>query len=208
MEVEVLEVLELGARGREELLHLPDVRVHGATDVEEEQHLHLVLAGADHLQVEVARVVGGGANRSREVQLLLGALADELAEASEGDLQVARAELDLIVEVAELALVPHLHGARWRDSFWPIRIAHRVVAVRTEGRRAEGADPLAAARVALVLLREALAKLLEELLPAAARQGLLHLLRGEVPLCQLPQPLLGDVGEVEVEVPPGPRRTA
>ena len=44
VEVEVLEVLELGARGREQLLDLPDVAVHRAADVEEEQHLHAVLA--------------------------------------------------------------------------------------------------------------------------------------------------------------------
>ncbi len=43
VEVVVLEVLELGARGAEELLHHQDVVVHRAAHVEEEQHLHGVV---------------------------------------------------------------------------------------------------------------------------------------------------------------------
>ncbi len=44
MEVEVHQVLELTARGREQLVADPDVVVHRAADIEEQQHLHRVAA--------------------------------------------------------------------------------------------------------------------------------------------------------------------
>jgi len=45
----------------------------------------------------------------------------ELAQAAQRDLDVADAELDIAVEILELALVPHLHGALLRFFSCPIR---------------------------------------------------------------------------------------
>ena len=111
MEVEVLQVLELGARGREQLLADLDVVVHRAADVEEQQHLHRVVPLRHHLDVEPAGVARGRADGVVEVELLGRAFAREPAQAPQRDLDVARAEFDRVVEVAVLALVPDLHRA-------------------------------------------------------------------------------------------------
>src|SRR3546814_8379283 len=47
VEVEELHVLELGARRREQLLGDADVVVHRAADIEQQQHLHLVVARSE-----------------------------------------------------------------------------------------------------------------------------------------------------------------
>jgi hypothetical protein len=62
------------------------------------------------LHVEVA-LVRGLVDSLVEVELLGRAGAGEAAQAAQGDAHVAHAELDGVVEVLELALVPHLHGA-------------------------------------------------------------------------------------------------
>ena len=58
MEVEMLHVLELGPRCREQLFGGLDVPVHRAADVEEHQHLHRVVPFRPHKDVEIALVRG------------------------------------------------------------------------------------------------------------------------------------------------------
>ncbi len=56
-------------------------------------------------------MVGGLLDRGVEIEFVGRAGARELAQPPQRDLDVADAELDIAVEILELALVPHLHGA-------------------------------------------------------------------------------------------------
>ena len=106
VEVVEFEMLELAARGREQLLDQRDVIVHRAADVEEHQHLDRVVPLRPHLQVEPAGIARGAADRGVEVELVGGALAREAAQLAQSQLEVAGAELDIVVEVAELRAGP------------------------------------------------------------------------------------------------------
>ena len=110
VEVEMLEPLELALRGGEQLLRRLDVPVHRAADVEEQQHLDRVAPLRPQLDVDVA-LVGGRADRAVEVEFLLRALAREAPQAAQRELDVARPEFRVAVEVLELALVPDLDRA-------------------------------------------------------------------------------------------------
>ena len=59
MEVVVLEVFELAAGGREQLLAQPHVGVHGTARVDEQQHLDRVVPLGNHPDVEPAGIAGG-----------------------------------------------------------------------------------------------------------------------------------------------------
>src|SRR4051812_44518432 len=107
VEVEEFEILELRRGGAEQLLAKPDVRVHRAADVEEEEQFHRIVALGPELDVEPA-LARGAVDRAVHVELVGRAFAGEAAEAPERDLDVAGAELDRAVEVPELALVPDL----------------------------------------------------------------------------------------------------
>ncbi len=102
-------MLELRARRREELLAGADVVIHGTAHVEQQQHLHCVVALRAHLHVEQAGVPGRLADGGVDVELLRGPLAGELAQPAQRHLDVAGAKLQGVVVVAEAALVPHLH---------------------------------------------------------------------------------------------------
>ena len=115
------------------------------------------------------------------------------AQAPQRDLDVAGAELDLVVEVLELALVPDLHGAAVL-ALAADADALGVVAGVAERRGAAGADPFLAALVAALLLGHALLQRLQQLVEAAHRLDLLLLLLGEVFLGELLQPLGRNVG--------------
>src|SRR5688572_29291881 len=84
--------------------------VHRAADIEEHQQLDGIAPLRTRLDVEIA-VLGRGVDRAGQVELLLRALAYPAAQALQRDLDVARAEFDGIVEIFELALVPHLYRA-------------------------------------------------------------------------------------------------
>src|SRR3954470_11716523 len=60
-----------------------------------------------HQDVEIA-LVRGALDGAVEIELVGGSGAGELAQSSQRDLDVPRAEFDLVVEVLELALVPDL----------------------------------------------------------------------------------------------------
>src|SRR6185437_13925987 len=106
---------------------------------------------------------------------------------------VARAELDAVVEVLEFALVPDLDRAVVAVLVLADAHALGMVAIGAEGRRAGGADPFAAALVPALLLGQALAQRLHQFLPAAECRDLRLLLVGEGLFRELPQPLLGDL---------------
>ena len=92
-------------------------------------------------------------------------------------------------------LVPHLHRAVVAVLLLADPHAFGIVAVRAERRGAGGADPFVAALVAALLLFEALAQGLHELVPAHGLD-LLLLFLGEIFLRELLQPLLGNLGLV------------
>src|SRR5579875_510398 len=108
-------------------------------------------------------------------------------------LDVARAELDLVVEIAELALVPHLDGAVVAILILADADALGIVAIGAEGRGSRRADPFRAALVPALLLGEALAQQLHQLVEPAQGGDLRLLLLGEEPLDELPEPFLGNL---------------
>src|SRR5262249_26333529 len=122
-------------------------------------------------------------------ELLGGAGARELAQPPQRDLDIASAELDLVVEVPELAPVPDLDRAPIAALLLADAHALRIVAIGAVGRGAGGADPLAAALVAALLLGEPLAQGLEQLVEAAHGLDHLLLLVGEVLLGEFLEPL-------------------
>ena len=138
-------------------------------------------------------------DRVVEIELLGHALARKLAEPPQRDLDVARADLDAVVEVPEFALVPDFHGAAMLRFFLPDADAFRVVAVRAERARARGADPLGAALVPPLLLFEPLLQRLHELVPAAERLDELLLLLGQILLRELLQPLFGNLHDERID---------
>jgi hypothetical protein len=113
--------------------------------------------------------------RAVEVELVLRALARELAQPAQRDLDVARAELDLVVVVTIGALLPDLHAGAVAARRAADAHALGVEAAVAERRGAVRADPLAAALVAFLLLLEQLAQPLHELVESAHRldRGLL-----------------------------------
>ena len=101
-----------------------------------------------------------------EIELFRRARARELSQAAQRQLDVARAELDLVVEILELALVPHLDRAEIAVLVLADAHAFRIVAIGAVRRGAGGADPFVAALVALLLFGEALAQRLHAIFPS------------------------------------------
>ena len=107
-----------------------------------------------------------------------------------------------MLRVPSSTVSSRLRNSRWSQTFTALRLrdacladAHAlgVVAVGAERRGAGGADPLRAALVAPLLLLEALAQRLHQLLPAAERLDQRLLFVGQQQLRLLAQPLLGDL---------------
>src|ERR1700722_8521030 len=192
VEVEIFHVLEFAFRRREQFLDLLDMGIHRAADVEEHQNLHRIAPLGTHVHVEIA-VIGGFLDRGVEIEFVGRAGAGELAQTAQRDLDVADAKLDIAVEVFELAAIPHLHGAEVAVLFLADPHAFRVIAVRAKRRGACRSDPFAAALVTALLLFQALAKRLHELVPAH-RLDLLLFFLAEVFFGELLQPFFGNVG--------------
>src|SRR5947207_14699079 len=149
-------MLRRRARGREKRLYKLNMPDHRSADVEQRQHLDGVVTLWPHVDVEIA-LVRGALDGVVEIELVGRAGAGELAQPAQRDLDVARAELDGIVEVLELAPVPHLHGAAML-ALAADADAFRIVAGIAERRGAGGADPFLSALVAALLFLEALAQ--------------------------------------------------
>ena len=145
------------------------------------------------LEIEQTRIARGRIDGAVEIELVCRTLARKAPQLAQRDLDVARAELDRVVEVAELALLPDLDGAaiaaRATDAD-----AFGVEAAVAERRRPARADPLVATGVPLLLLAQPLLQRLHELVPAAERLDLRLLLVGQHPLHREPQPLGRDIG--------------
>src|SRR6201999_3105817 len=104
----------------------------------------------------------------------------ELAQAPQSHLDVAGAELDVAGEILELALVPNLHGTEVSIAILPDAHALGIIPIGTERRGAAGADPFAAALVALFLFGQALAQCFQKLVEAAERLDQFLLFFGEM----------------------------
>src|SRR5207245_8643457 len=92
------------------------------------------------LDVEVA-AVRGLADGAVEIELLGRAGARKFAQPPQRNLDVAGAELDAVVEVLELALVPHFDGAEVPVLALADAHAFRVVAMGAERRRVASDRP-------------------------------------------------------------------
>ena len=89
------------------------------------------------------------------IELFGRTFANKAAQPAQGHLDVAGAEFDAIVEIAEFALVPDFYRAPVPAFVLADAHAFRIVAIGAEGRGAGRANPLVAALVALLLLGEA-----------------------------------------------------
>ncbi len=143
-------------------------------------------------EIKPAGIVRRRAHGAVEIEFVVGALPRKLTQAAQGQLDVAGAEFDGVVEVAELAPIPHLDGAAVFALLLADAHALGVVAVGAERRGAGGADPFAAALMPRLLLRQALAQGFHQLFPAAERFDELLFLLGQQPLGEFFKPLFGD----------------
>ena len=189
VEVEIFQVFEGRARGREELLAHLHVRIHGAADVKQGEHLDGIAPFRTHDDIQPA-LFGGGADRIVQVQLFMGAVAGKLAQAAQGDLEIACAQLAVAVQVLVAALFPDLH--RLLVAALPADAnAGGIVSGMSEGRGAARADPFIAALMPLGLLLEALLQRLHELVEGHfLERG--HFLFGELALHHGFQPVRRD----------------
>ncbi len=194
-------MLELGPGRREQLLDRPDVVVHRAADIEEQQELDGIVPLGPRLDVEIA-LAGGGIDRLVEGELLLRALAHPASQPLHGDADVAGAELDVVVEVLELALVPDLDRAAVAAFGLADAHAFGIVAIGAEGRGAAGADPFRAALVAALLLLEPLLQRLHQLVETAEALDEFFLLVRQVLLRQPAEPFLGQFARGDLTLAP------
>ena len=168
------------------------MRVHGTADVKKQQHLHLVVPLRHHPQVEIAGILGGRPDGARHIQLFQGTLPGEVAQPAQGHLDVAGAKLHRIVQILELALVPHLHRPPVAGCLLTDADPLRVVAVGAERGGAAGSHPLAPPLVPLLLFFNAFFQCLQQLVQSAEGLDLLLFLFAQEALRQLAQPFLGD----------------
>ena len=193
VEIEILEVAELRLRGREELLAYRDVGVHRAADVEKQQHLDAIAPLRLQPQVEPAGVARRALDRAVEIELLRHAFAREASQPAQRHFQVARVELDVAIQVAKVARVPHLHRRARAAAVLAHADAFRVVAVGAERTGSAGPDPFLAALVPALLFLQALLERLQQLVEPAHRFDALAVLLGQVAQEFLLQPFLGDL---------------
>ncbi len=85
-----------------------------------------------HHQIEPAGILCGGRDGAVQIEFLGRTFAGEAAQTAQRDLDVARAQLDGIVQVAVLTLFPHLDRSAVARRFATDTDAFRVVAVVAE----------------------------------------------------------------------------
>src|SRR6202522_2235739 len=159
----MVEPLELAFCCGEQLLGCFYVPIHRAADVEKQEHLDGVAAFGPQLNVDIA-FVRCRPDRTVQIELFRHALAGELPKPSQRQLDVARPELRVAVEVLELPPIPDLDGAA--PAAFVLADAHALgmAAIGAERRRSACADPFRTALMAALLLGEALAQRLHQLL--------------------------------------------
>src|SRR5260221_5798173 len=128
--------------------------VHRSADIQEQQDLDDVLALSLHFDVEPAARARRGIDGVGERQLVGHARPRKSAQAAQRDLDVARAQFDLVVEIREFALVPDLDGAAIAAAVLADAHALRIEAVGAVGRGSRSAYPLVAALMPFFLLFE------------------------------------------------------
>jgi len=106
--------------------------VHGPANVEEDQDADLVAPFRAQLDVQIA-LLGRALDRAVQVKLFGRAIPGPLAQAAEGDLDVAGAQFDGVVEVLVFALVPDLDGLAVAALVLADPDALGVIAVGAEG---------------------------------------------------------------------------
>src|SRR5690349_12581558 len=98
VEVEILQMLELGACRREQFLGQLDEIVHRPTDVEKQQHLHRIVPLRHKLQVECASILRGGSDCVRQVELCCRALSRETPKSAQRQFKIASTLLYRVVK--------------------------------------------------------------------------------------------------------------
>src|SRR4030095_12156964 len=94
------------------------------------------------------------------------ALARESPQAAQRDLDVARVEFNVAVQVAKGSLIPDLHRAARSAAVLPDAYPLGVIAIGAERARPTGADPLRPALMSSALFLEALLQCFHQLVPA------------------------------------------
>ena len=167
--VEVAEVLALH-RGGEELAHHLGVGRHAAADVHEEEELHVVAPRRAPDELEVTGVLAGLVDGLVEVEFETLTITPEVAELSEGDLNLT----DVKDEIASIGAIAPIHGdlgcasgttlAADTDPCW-------VLSAVAKGRGTAGPDPPIASRVTLLLFSEALCEEFSERVEVEGGEG-------------------------------------
>ena len=120
----------------------------------------------NHFDVQVTRIGGGAAYGVIKVKLFLMALACELAQPAQCHLDVAGAQFLAVVIVFVGALIPDLHRTFIASLVLPDANALGVLTIGAKRAGAAGANPFAAAFVALFLFLKAFFEGFHELVPA------------------------------------------
>ena len=127
------------------------------------------MALRDHADVQDACVPGRLIDRVLEVELVCRALTGKSPEPSKRDLDIARAELQLVVQISILTSVPHLGCPAVPRALLADANAFRVIAIGAERRGSRRADPFVAALVPPFLLRKAFTQRFHQFLEPAKR---------------------------------------
>src|SRR5262249_1995804 len=152
--------------------------------------LHCVVPFRDQFQVQPTGIMRGRFDGAVEIEFLGGSLAGKLAQAAQRQLDVAGAQFDGVVEIAELTPIPDFDGAAVAPLLLTDAHSLGVVPMGAKRRSSGGADPFAAALVPRLLLGEPLAQSLHQLFPAASRLDQPFLLLRQEALGELSQPFL------------------
>ena len=133
-------------------------------------------------------------NRVVKVKHIGLAIAGEFPQAAQRHFNVARAKLDTVIEIFEIALVPDFHRFEILVLVLADTHAFRIIAVRAKGRRAARANPFIAAFMAFFLLLKPLFQLFHNFFPAAQRLNFGLFFFGEEFFGQGFQPFFRDFG--------------
>src|ERR1700727_3598560 len=128
--------------------------VHRSADIQEQQYLDDILALGLHFDVEPAARARRGVDGIGQRQFAGHAAPCKAAQPPQSDLDVARAQFHLVVEVGEFAFVPDFDGAAIAPAVLADSHTLRVEAIRSVWRGPRRADPLAPALMPLLLLLE------------------------------------------------------
>ena len=93
-----------------------------------------------------------------EIQFFRRACASEFPQAAQCQFDIARAQLDLIIEILEFAPIPYLDRAKIAVGILAYANAFWIVAIGSVRRGAGGPNPFRSALVAALLLRQSLAE--------------------------------------------------